>query len=1013
MSAFLAPWLSRCLLWLFVAVLCLPPLTGQASSIIPPKDLGELAQLSDAVVLVRAGNGTALARGRMILTQTSFEVLEVVHGPLRVGETMQVETRGGTLDGWGWAVSGSPTFEEGTTYLLFLNRNATGIWQPRLMSYGLLEEVTGTDGSRLLTHLESAHEIELVLRPDGVDVEEIDTYYAAPLLGQLKQVMTHANQWDQTAVKASDDLLPPHIHGAKKQGGLPDPCVNITSPTPTRWNTDIPAQITFFAEATGDVEFAGAQATVQTGINQWTSIPDIDINWVYGGTRVYDAGACAGGGAVNSLPSDFSAGEGIVQFNDPCDEIDDLVGGVGTLAFGGPFFDNSPGGQHEHRGMSWFTAGIGFVVVNNGVAPVIGAGGYQSMMTHELGHSIGFGHINPADGVANMNPSCCNSITTIDQECALFAYSDDGGGGGGGGTEPSAIVLNTPTDGATGIPTTETFSWNADAQATSYRLQMSLNTGFTNLVLDQGGITSTTVQVGTFETNTTYYWRVRGTNGVGDGPWSASRMFTTVALPPSVVQLTSPLNNAELAPDAITFQWAATAGADSYDLQISPTAGFNALTFQVLGTTQMSQQLGPFDPDETYYWRVRASNSGGNGPWSTVRMFSTFPQVTGPITLLSPADDAINQPRDVTLQWQAHPGADSYQVQLSASMNFSNLIVNQAGVAGTTRFVQSLNPDVMHYWRVRGTNAGGNGDWSETWSFTTSAITPSEPVPSQPPNNATVSSTEPVRFQWNNAPNAATYQLQVARDAAFSNIAEEADGINGTSHDLGPLDPNTMFYWRVRGRNATSDGPWSTTRNFITQAAVPNAIALIAPTNNAADQSGIILFQWQSDAGADTYQLQVSTNASFTNLIYAESGLTETQRQVGPIDYGTTFYWRVRGANSAGNGPWSSIRSFTTGVGTAIEQVGEVIPTQFALQPAYPNPFNPQTTLRFDLAAPAHATLRVYDLQGRLVATLAEGSLPSGQFTYTWEATNLPSGTYLVRLQADAFVQTQQVVLVK
>src|SRR5690606_3199972 len=125
----------------------------------------------------------------------------------------------------------------------------------------------------------------------------------------------------------------------------------------------------------------------------------------------------------------------------------------------------------------------------------------------------------------------------------------------------STIVLTTPADGATDVPTTTTFAWNADPLATSYDFQISTNGSFTNLVLNENNMAFTSAQVGTFNENTTYFWRVRGQNGIGNGPWSDARSFTTVGGAPGAVALNSPAHGALLAADAVSFQWAAVPGA--------------------------------------------------------------------------------------------------------------------------------------------------------------------------------------------------------------------------------------------------------------------------------------------------------------------------------------------------------------------------------------------------------------------------------------------------------------------
>ena len=80
---------------------------------------------------------------------------------------------------------------------------------------------------------------------------------------------------------------------------------------------------------------------------------------------------------------------------------------------------------------------------------------------------------------------------------------------------------------------------------------------------------------------------------------------------------------------------------------------------------------------------------------------------------------------------------------------------------------------------------------------------------------------------------------------------------------------------------------------------------------------------------------------------------------------------------------------------------------------AWPNPFNPATTLRFELAEPGPASLRVYDARGREVASLFEGVHPGGPMEFTWRPVGQASGIYLARLVADEGIATERLVLLK
>ena len=88
------------------------------------------------------------------------------------------------------------------------------------------------------------------------------------------------------------------------------------------------------------------------------------------------------------------------------------------------------------------------------------------------------------------------------------------------------------------------------------------------------------------------------------------------------------------------------------------------------------------------------------------------------------------------------------------------------------------------------------------------------------------------------------------------------------------------------------------------------------------------------------------------------------------------------------------------------------LPTSFSLG-NYPNPFNPSTTIRFQLPQGEHVSLIVYDLTGRQVRVLHEGTLSSGLHEFRFDADQLPSGTYLYRLITPSMSKTEQMILVK
>jgi len=103
------------------------------------------------------------------------------------------------------------------------------------------------------------------------------------------------------------------------------------------------------------------------------------------------------------------------------------------------------------------------------------------------------------------------------------------------------------------------------------------------------------------------------------------------------------------------------------------------------------------------------------------------------------------------------------------------------------------------------------------------------------------------------------------------------------------------------------------------------------------------------------------------------------------------------------------------GLETAIEPepVLAGIPEAFALDNPYPNPFNPTVTIPFQLPQTAHVTIGIYNINGQFLGNLIDARYNAGFQLTVWDASDYSSGIYLLRMQADTYVATQKLVLLK
>ena len=89
------------------------------------------------------------------------------------------------------------------------------------------------------------------------------------------------------------------------------------------------------------------------------------------------------------------------------------------------------------------------------------------------------------------------------------------------------------------------------------------------------------------------------------------------------------------------------------------------------------------------------------------------------------------------------------------------------------------------------------------------------------------------------------------------------------------------------------------------------------------------------------------------------------------------------------------------------------LPKEFSLERAYPNPFNPVTTIQYGLPVDAAVNIIIYDLQGRIAAELTNEFKSAGYYTLKWDASDQASGIYFVKMMTAELTKTQKLMLVK
>jgi len=170
------------------------------------------------------------------------------------------------------------------------------------------------------------------------------------------------------------------------------------------------------------------------------------------------------------------------------------------------------------------------------------------------------------------------------------------------------------------------------------------------------------------------------------------------------------------------------------------------------------------------------------------------------------------------------------------------------------------------------------------------------------------------------------------------------------------------------------------------------------------------------------YHLYLDNNENFSNPRII-SAIYDTTCTVDSLMPGTTYFWKVLAKNLSGDSLWSSETKgfFVSYDATEVKEKSLNTPEKFQLHANYPNPFNPETTIKYFLPADKslyQVVIKIYDALGKLVMTLKDEPQKPGVYTVEWSGKNatghpLPSGIYLCVIQAGQFKATQKMLLIR
>jgi hypothetical protein len=376
---------------------------------------------------------------------------------------------------------------------------------------------------------------------------------------------------------------------------------------------------------------------------------------------------------------------------------------------------------------------------------------------------------------------------------------------------PETPTLVTPRVGVRDLPLLVTLLWDASDRAVRYQAQVSTDSLFSAaFLLDRDDIISPTAEVRDLGNFQKYYWRVRAFNFGGMSSWSDIWSFTTLPAEPEAPVLLTPEDHASGVAANPQFTWSPVESATGYQVQLSEEASFGTTLLDASGVP-LTRYAASGLPDATWhYWRVRASNAAGTGPWSAISRFRTVRPVPGTIRLLAPPDGAVDVTERPEFLWEADSLADSYTLQVARDSAFNPLVLDMKNIHANRRISpQSLPNNTQLYWRVSAQNESGSGPLSDVWTFRV-IDSLAAPMLISPPDGSTVSA-DALEFRWHSVPASDGYELEVTGPGSSPGLTQT------DTSTVKSLLPGEDYLWRVRAWRGPLAGVWSEQWRFRTE----------------------------------------------------------------------------------------------------------------------------------------------------------------------------------------------------
>lgn len=392
-----------------------------------------------------------------------------------------------------------------------------------------------------------------------------------------------------------------------------------------------------------------------------------------------------------------------------------------------------------------------------------------------------------------------------------------------------------------------------------------------------------------------YFIKFRLRNPLNNGPWSSTRIITTLPELPQAAP--AKLKVESLTSQEVEVTWEKMANAMRYELAY--TSDGQTTTTTATSSTSLTFTL---PSNREFHFKVRAKTIGDQTQWSPWISHLTLPETVTTITV------AAQTVEETIIQWSPPPGQKdelSYEVKWGTDVTASNL--GSSPTAQTSMTIAGLKPDTQFNLRVRSINPTGPSRWSKFLVFRTLPKQLSNISVSDITNNSAM-------VRWPTVFRAVNYEVSYGSDLSASH--HSLTELKTNSVNLKKLIPDVTYYIKVRPvlPNLVY-GAWSKIISFQTYP-IPGKPSKPQLVDVGTDQ---IKLMWQHAPNAKGYEILISKDQAI--ISGQPFTFSKTRGTIKPLASNQNYYFKLRAVNLGGKGEWSEPHQVTTAPAPAPQNV--------------------------------------------------------------------------------------------